>query len=65
MTDNQKLGAERQEQYANEKKLPLFAPSDGQCYSCRRNIYDDERTLAEAGHTLITGCPFCCRSYCD
>jgi hypothetical protein len=40
--------------------LPLFAPQDGVCWSCRRQIYEELD-----GKSFVTGCPFCHRSYCD
>ncbi len=40
--------------------LPHFAPFDGVCWSCRRQIYEELD-----GTGLVTGCPFCFRSYCD
>lgn len=43
-----------------ESRLPLFAPTDGICWSCYRQIYE-----ALDGTTYVTGCPFCHRSYCD
>lgn len=43
-----------------EKRFPLFAPSNGVCWSCRRQIFE-----IEDGTSLITGCPMCHRSYCD
>ena len=53
-----------QEEYCEKKKYPLFAPSDGICFSCNRQIYT-EITLMECENDLITGCPFCHYSYCD
>lgn len=40
--------------------LPHFAPADGVCWSCHRQIYE-----AMDGASYVTGCPFCHRSYCD
>lgn len=59
-----------QEKYCEENKLPHFAPKSGVCWNCRKNIYSpDERgfgiTTEQAGTELITGCPHCCRTYCD
>ena len=39
---------------------PFFAPTDGFCWSCGNQVF-----LKEDGVELITGCPNCCRSYCD
>ncbi|HHT03564.1 MAG TPA: hypothetical protein GX005_04490 [Bacteroidales bacterium] len=73
-----------QERYGIDNNLPQFAPGDGNCFSCKRNIYTkferEERnrlskevtgiritgiTLERASNELITGCPHCCRTYCD
>lgn len=43
-----------------DKGLPHFAPYDGVCWSCYRQIYDELDGLS-----FITGCPYCHRSYCD
>lgn len=42
---------------------PHFAPYDGICSTCRGDLvehYGDGYATA-----WITGCPLCCRSYCD
>lgn len=57
--------AEAQRKYCKEKGLPHFAPGSGICFSCRQNIYEHKATREMAGSSLITGCPFCLRSYCD
>ena len=62
-----------QERYCKEKGLPRFAPLNGRCYRCSKDIYTeiDHGTfktgisVEKAGATLITGCPHCNRSYCD
>ena len=41
-----------------------FAPNDGVCYNCRKQIYD-KITLESASKFLVTGCPHCHRSYCE
>jgi hypothetical protein len=41
-------------------RIPRFAPSNGICWSCRRQIYEE---LDGTHH--VSGCPFCHRSYCD
>lgn len=53
-----------QKQYCRDNKAPHFAPEDGFCWSCGKQIYTriDEQ---QAGKDLITGCPHCNRSYCD
>ena len=55
-----------QKKYCKEKEYPLFAPIDGVCWSCGKNIYCVNGISVEhASNNLITGCPFCHRSFCD
>lgn len=62
-----------QDEYCKDNSVMLFAPYDGECFYCGRQIYEardlgDEirgYTTKEASETLITGCPFCHRSYVD
>lgn len=58
--------------YANEMKKPEnqrvgFAPSNGICWSCGRDIAEGENgiTLEELGDYIITGCPHCNYSFCE
>lgn len=62
--------------YCKTKILPHFAPDNGICWTCHQNIYSENgRTrighgahgisVESAGNHLITGCPFCNRTYCD
>lgn len=53
-----------QKRYCKANDLPHFAPFDGYCFSCGRQIYE-EITLKKAKTDLITGCPWCHRSFCD
>jgi hypothetical protein len=56
----------RQAQLCKEKELPHFAPSNGICWRCKRNIYQNYGTSkGKTGEEFITGCPHCSRSYCD
>jgi hypothetical protein len=68
--------AKAQEKYCTEKGYPHFAPRNGKCFSCGQNIYSEKgRTrsgeewqgisVERASKKLITGCPFCNRTYCD
>lgn len=57
-----KLAAQKKLQ--EDKGHPAFAPHDGICWSCKRQIYT-KISLDRAGKELITGCPHCARSYCD
>ena len=67
-----------QRDYCNEKGYPYFAPNDGVCWRCHRNIYQRIEHKAdrgnsyctgisteEAGKFHITGCPHCNKSFCD
>lgn len=44
-----------------------FAPNDGRCYYCNKAICEGEKaiTIENLGDGIITGCPYCYRSYCD
>jgi len=53
-----------QEQYCKKHKLPVFAPADGKCYRCRKQIYE-KISLKEASNSLIVSCPHCLRDYTD
>ncbi len=55
-----------QKNYCKEKVYPLFAPKDGVCWNCGKNIYCvNGISVEQASNNLITGCPFCHRSFCD
>jgi len=55
-----------QKEYCEKTGSPHFAPYTGGCYKCRRNIYGEGGYSVEyASKGLVTGCPFCNRSYCD
>lgn len=75
---NVRVSIESQKKLCETKKLPLFAPYDGVCWNCHKNIYEPFKqsrdndgvsitgiTTAQAGTELVTGCPHCCRTYCD
>lgn len=61
----------KQKELVNKQTSPMhFAPFDGECFSCKKNIYQnyDMGTYVRYGQTgesLVTGCPHCNRSYCD
>lgn len=44
-----------------------FAPKGGKCYFCKKDITQGEKgiTLEQLGNYIITGCPYCHRSFCD
>ena len=62
-----------QKEYQDKTGSPDFAPSDGVCWSCKRNIYKEiDRgsyksgiSVERAQSRLVTGCPHCNRSYCS
>ena len=72
-----KTNQEIQECIANQKKLcrekvyPYFAPTNGFCYRCHKNIYqnylldDDRVSCGKSGLELVTGCPHCNLSFCE
>ena len=49
-----------QDELCRAGQLPHFAPRNGVCWSCYRQIYE-----VLDGTSYVTGCPFCHRSYCD
>jgi hypothetical protein len=78
MRFNTKAASDAQSQYCHEKKVPQFAPADGVCYKCKRNIYEprisgvgtEEVTVSgisveQARKEHITGCSYCSTSYCE
>ena len=48
----------KQKKYCDDRGLPMFAPDDGVCFFCRKQIRDRD-------DKHITGCERCNRSYCD
>ena len=59
-----------QRMYCEDNKEPHFAPKDGRCWKCGKNIYEPNEKgfgikTEEASKKLVTGCPHCFRSYCD
>ena len=66
--------AKAQESYCDQHEIPHFAPSDGYCYMCNRNIYSLGKyndgspcgiSVEEASSKLITGCPYCHYSFVE
>jgi hypothetical protein len=49
-----------QAELCRRNDYPHFAPYNGICPSCRKQIYD-----VRDGTSHITGCPLCCQTYCD
>jgi len=52
-----------QEEYCEKNHVPFFAPKD-KCWSCNNNIWE-AISEEKASNELITGCPYCHRSFCD
>lgn len=50
--------SEKQSKLCEKKGYPNFV-GDGNC-SCGHNIFEKED-----GSSLVTGCPFCCKSFCE
>lgn len=62
--------------FCKNHSLPMFAPNDGECYYCKKNIYqnyydqiEDEASygikIDEAGKRHITYCRHCSRTFLD
>ena len=63
---NPELAIKGQKEYWDKSGNPDFAPHDGRCWNCRSQIYAEGGIdVEQASNTLVTGCPFCHRSYCD
>ena len=70
-------GPKAQETYCEEAHVPHFAPHDGRCFRCGRNIYSPTWcgtaksgyfigiTVEYAKHHLITSCPYCNCSFVE
>jgi len=41
-----------------------FAPDDGICWGCHKQIYE-RISIEKASSELITGCPWCNKTYVD
>lgn len=59
-----------QRAYCDSHDLPHFAPEDGRCPNCFRDIYRPSPVVTAysvqtAGARHITGCPHCNRSFCE
>lgn len=67
MSHNPEEAMKAQKRFTEKNELPHFAPTNGICWGCRRNIYSAPRgyTVERAGEELITGCPHCHKSYVD
>ena len=68
-----------QAKYLKDTGTPGFPPSNGKCWSCRKNIYEQIKgidsyskreyssgiSVEKAATQLSTGCPHCHRSFVD
>lgn len=55
-----------QDDFCEQIGSPCFAPRDGICPNCGCDIYEAGGiTVDYAGSRLVTGCPFCRKSFCD
>jgi hypothetical protein len=67
------LACKAQKKHCDNTGDPHFAPPDGGCYRCSRNIYKQiDRgsyktgiSVERATKGVITGCPHCNYSFCD
>lgn len=72
-TFNSSMAIDAQDKYCKEKGYPHFAPRNGRCYRCNKQIYEQIDhgnyktgiSVEKAGKELVTGCPHCNRTYCD
>ncbi len=59
----------KEEQFSlcEKAQLPQFAPANGVCYTCHRNIYSSPcgYSVEEAATKYITRCPCCSGSFVD
>lgn len=53
-----------QEKMCEKEKIHLFAPEDGLCFNCNKQIYN-RISMEKAANELITHCPYCSRAYND
>lgn len=55
-----------QKKYCKTLGFMHFAPEDGCCYKCGKNIYAEKGISVDlAGRHLVTGCPHCNTSFID
>ena len=56
-----------QKDYSDRHDVPHFAPREGICFYCHRNIYTGPQayTPEYAAMHLITSCPYCNHTFCD
>lgn len=54
-----------QKQSCDKNDWPHFMPSNGICWGCRGDMIPALIDKGQDGNNLVTGCPLCCKSYCD
>ena len=54
----------KQRELCGSKGYPFFMPRDGYC-GCGRDIVQGEMEDGNDGGMLVTGCPYCGKSYCE
>lgn len=54
----------KQRELCGSKGYPFFMPRDGYC-GCGRDIVEGETEDGNDGGMLVTGCPYCGKSYCE
>jgi len=54
-----------QKTFWEQSGTPHFAPENGVCDYCERQIYQDLGVSLNDAKKLVTGCPLCHRSFCD
>ncbi|NDK08264.1 hypothetical protein EOM39_03365 [Candidatus Gracilibacteria bacterium] len=68
-----KLSIDNQSELCKLLGYQNFTPNDGVCYRCGFNIFEEIQNgnfktgidVHRASSEHVTGCPHCCRSYCD
>jgi uncharacterized Zn-finger protein len=53
-----------QKKYCETHQVPMFVHPRGLCWNCNRQVFE-QITIEKAGSELVTGCPFCHRSFVD
>lgn len=43
----------------------MFMPTNGSCFHCKFDIIPRLIEIGNDGSELVTGCPYCGRTYCD
>lgn len=63
---NTEKAVEAQRNLCRAREVPMFAPANGICTRCGKDIYSKGGySVGRASISHITGCPFCHRSFVD